>query len=237
MPGTLFLVPSALGDTAWTVYLPTETRDTACRLTRFLAENAKTARAELKRLGHPMPLRDIAIEQLPEKLSVADVERLLAPLVSGEDIGLMSEAGCPGVADPGALLARRAHELGITVKPLVGPSSLLLALMASGLEGQRFAFHGYLPAREPERGWRIAELEKESKRLDQTQFFIETPYRNRIMFDTLLAVLRPGTRLSVASDLTLPTETVATRTIIDWRRQPPPALDKRPTVFLLLSGR
>lgn len=235
-PGTLFLLPSALGDTAWQVYLPPETRDTASRLTCFVAENAKTARAELKRLGHPVPLREIAIEQIPEKPAHADLDRLLAPLAAGQDIGLMSEAGCPGVADPGALLARRAHERGFRVRPLVGPSSLLLALMASGLDGQRFAFHGYLPQKEPDRGRRIAELEKESRLQRQTQLFIETPYRNSAMFQALLSACRPETLLCIASNLTLPDEAVATRRIADWRRAPPPPLDKRPTVFLLLSA-
>ena len=236
MPGTLHLIPSSLGEIPWPTYLPTETRGAACRLNRFIVENAKTARAELKRLGHPLPLREIAIEQLPEKLSPADIERLLAPLAAGEDVGLMSEAGCPGVADPGALLVRRAHELAITVRPWVGPSSLLLALMASGLEGQRFAFHGYLPAREPERSKRIAELEKESGRLGQTQIFIEAPYRNDALFKALLAACRPQTRLCVATDLTLPSEAVAMRPVGEWRRQPVPLLDRRPTVFLLLSA-
>ena len=188
--GSLYLLPTALGNTAWQTYLPQETHDTASRLTHFIAENAKTARAELKRLGHPQPIRDLVIEQIPEKLPAAEIERLLTPLSAGHDVGLMSEAGCPGVADPGALLVRRAHALGLVVKPLVGPSSLLLALMASGLEGQRFAFHGYLPQREPERSHRIADLEKESHRQNQTQVFIETPYRNAALFAALLATCR-----------------------------------------------
>ncbi|MDK9725147.1 MAG: SAM-dependent methyltransferase [Sterolibacteriaceae bacterium MAG5] len=234
--GTLFLLPSALGDVAWQTYLPQETRDTACRLTHFIAENAKTARAEIKRLDHPTPLREIAIEQLPERLTLGDIDRLLTPLTEGHDLGLMSEAGCPGVADPGALLARRAHEREIRVKPLVGPSSLLLALMASGLDGQRFAFHGYLPQKEPERSRRIAELEKASLQHRQTQLFIETPYRNGALFQALLATCRPETLLCVASHLTQPDEAVATRRIAAWRRLPPPTLEKRPTVFLLLSA-
>ena len=234
--GVFYLLPSALGDVAWEAYLPQATREIACGLTHFIAENAKTTRAELKRVGHPRPLRELAIEQLPEKLTPTDVESLLAPLLAGHDVGLMSEAGCPGVADPGALLVRRAHELGIAVKPLVGPSSLLLALMASGLDGQRFAFHGYLPQREPERSKKIAELERESGRQNQTQLFIETPYRNTAMYEALLAACRPATLLCVAADLTLATEMVATRRVADWRKSPPPSLDKRPTVFLLLSA-
>ena len=235
MAGTLWLLPVALGDTPWDSVLPAASREATCRLTRFLAENAKTARAELKRIGHPVPLRELAIEQLPELLTAADIERLLAPLAEGHDVGLMSEAGCPAVADPGALLVRRAHELGCIVKPQVGPSSLLLALMASGLDGQRFAFHGYLPAREPERSRRIAELEKESAALHQTQIFIETPYRNHALFAALLLACRPKTLLCLATDLTLSSERTATRRIAAWKAASPPDLDKRPTVFLLLA--
>jgi len=235
MTATLYLIPVALGDAPWPHYLPQASRDIACGLRHFVVENAKSARAELKRLDHPLPLRELAIEQLPEKPSPADIDHLLAPLLAGQDLGVMSEAGCPGVADPGAMLVRRAHELGIAVQPLVGPSSLLLALMASGLDGQRFAFHGYLPAREPARSRRIAELERESQKNVQTQLFIETPYRNAALFDALLATCRPQTRLCVASDLSLPTETVATRHVADWRKTQRPAFDKRPTVFLLLG--
>jgi 16S rRNA (cytidine1402-2'-O)-methyltransferase len=234
--GTLFLIPVSLGDNPWQTYLPAASRDIACRLQHFVVENAKTARSELKRLEHPTPLRELAIEQLPEPLRPADIDRLLEPLRQGHDLGLMSEAGCPGVADPGALLVRRAHETGITVRPLVGPSSLLLALMASGLEGQRFAFHGYLPAREPERGKKIAELEKDSKRLGQTQLFIETPYRNQALFEALLTHGQPTTRLALATDLTTGSESIASHTIKEWRNQPAPSLDRRPTVFLLLSA-
>lgn len=237
MAGTFYLLPTQLGDTPWRTVLPDLSHETACRLVHFIAENAKTARASLKWLGHPVPLRELAIEQLPEPLLPADTERLLQPLLAGHDVGLMSEAGCPGVADPGALVVRRAHELGIAVRPLVGPSSLLLALMASGLDGQRFAFHGYLPQREPDRSRRIVELEKESRQKRQTQLFIETPYRNATLFDALLAACRPNTLLCVATDLTSPTERIATRSIAAWRR---PAgadfsLDRRPTVFLLLA--
>ena len=235
MSGTLWLLPVALGETPWENCLPAATREVACRLTRFVVENAKTARAELKRIGHPQPLRELGVEQLPATPTSADVERLLAPLLAGHDLGLMSEAGCPAVADPGALLVRRAHELGITVKPLVGPSSLLLALMASGLDGQRFAFHGYLPAREPERSRRIAELEGESARHRQTQIFIETPYRNHALFNALLSACRPQTRLCVATNLSLDSESIHTRRVADWKACAVPDLDKRPTVFLLLA--
>ncbi|MCK9284248.1 MAG: SAM-dependent methyltransferase [Rhodocyclaceae bacterium] len=236
MSGALYLIPVALGNLPWPDFLPQATRDVACRLSHFVVENAKTARAELKRLGHPIPLREIAVEQLPEQLTQTEIDRLLAPLQDGHDLGLMSEAGCPGVADPGALLVRRAHELGISVRPLVGPSSLLLALMASGLDGQRFAFHGYLPAREPERGKKIGELEKDSRRLQQTQIFIETPYRNAALFHALLGACQTGTRLCVATDLTLPGQFIATHTVAIWKKKPPPVLERRPTVFLLFSA-
>lgn len=237
MSGRLFLLPTGLGESAWPAVLPDDTRRITCSLRHFVVENAKTARAALKWVEHPVPLRELSIEQLPEPLRFQDIERLLAPLLAGQDIGLMSEAGCPGVADPGALLVRRAHQLGCAVKPLVGPSSLLLALMASGLDGQRFAFHGYLPQRDPERRQGILALEKESGQRQQTQLFIETPYRNAALFAALLEACRPDTLLCVASDLTLATETTATRRISEWRRRSAEAvLAGRPTVFLLLSA-
>jgi 16S rRNA (cytidine1402-2'-O)-methyltransferase len=235
MSATLYLIPVALGDVPWSLFLPAETREIAVKLQHFVVENAKTARAELKRLEHPTPLREVAIEQLPEKLNAPEIDRLLAPLLAGHNLGVLSEAGCPGVADPGALLVRRAHELGIRVKPLVGPSSLLLSLMASGLDGQQFAFHGYLPAREPDRSQRITALEKESRRLGQTQLFIETPYRNSALFQALLSTCQGSTRLCVATDLTLPEESIVTRTVAQWKKAPAPDLDKRPTVFLFLA--
>lgn len=237
MPGTLYLLPTQLGDTAWPVVLPAHSREIACLLKHFIVENAKTARASLKWLNHHTPIREISIEQLPEPLTHADIDRLLKPLHAGLDVGLMSEAGCPGVADPGALLVRRAHETGVVVRPLVGPSSLLLALMASGLDGQRFAFHGYLPARDPERSRRIGELETESRHKDQTQLFIETPYRNAALLDALLAICQPQTLLCLASNLTTPEEKIITRSIKIWRQSDKPDLNRRPTVFLLLNAR
>ena len=237
MAGTLYLLPVSLGDTPWDRYLPLHVRETACKLSRFIVENAKTARAELKRVGHPQPLRAVVIEEIPTKCDPASIDRLLMSLLQGIDMGLMSEAGCPAVADPGALIVRRAHELDIPVMPLVGPSSLLLGLMASGLDGQRFAFHGYLPAREPERSQRIIALEQESSRWGQTQLFIETPYRNKAMLDTLLKCCQPSTRLCIATDLTLPTQEIVSCRIEQWHARTLPQLDKRPTLFLLLSER
>ena len=238
--GTLYLLPVGLdspGDEpgAWEHWLPASTRATACRLQHYIVENAKTARASLKALGHPMPLRELDIRELPPQLDDAILDSLLEVALAGQDIGLMSEAGCPAVADPGALLVRAAHRKHIPVRPLVGPSSLLLSLMASGLDGQRFAFHGYLPARDPERSKAIQTLEKDSARLRQTQLFIETPYRNAALFQALLQHCQAKTHLCVASDLTLDSESIHTDSIAGWRKIAPPDLDKRPTVFLLLG--
>ena len=234
--GSLYLIPVSLGPAGTGLTTPADVAARACNLSYFVVENAKTARAELKRLDHPAPLRDLDIRELPEKPGAADLDALLTPLLAGQDAGLMSEAGCPAVADPGALLVRRAHEKGVKVVPLVGPSSLLLALMASGLNGQSFAFHGYLPVDEEARKRRIRELEAESARHARTQLFIETPYRNDRMFEALKATCDPETRLCVARDLTTADEWIATRRIADWKKAAAPDLSKRPTVFLLLAG-
>lgn len=234
--GSLYLIPVSLGPASTGLTTPADVAARACSLTYFVVENAKTARAELKRLEHPVQLRDLDIRELPEKPGSADLDALLAPLLAGQDAGLMSEAGCPAVADPGALLVRRAHEKGVKVVPLVGPSSLLLGLMASGLNGQSFAFHGYLPVDEETRKRRIRELEAESARHSRTQLFIETPYRNDRMFDALKSTCGPETRLCVARDLTTADEWIATRRIADWKKTATPELSKRPTVFLLLAG-
>lgn len=236
MAGTLYLIPASLGlDTASSLTTPADVANVARRLGYFVVENAKTARAELKRLEHPGPLRELDIRELPDKPGQAALDTLLGPLLEGTDAGLMSEAGCPAVADPGALLVRRAHERGIRVTPLVGPSSLLLALMASGLNGQSFAFHGYLPVDEAGRDRRIRELEAESARFARTQLFIETPYRNDRLFEALRQHCQPCTRLCVARDLTQGEEWIASRSIAEWRKAPAPDLARRPTVFLILA--
>ncbi len=234
--GALVLLPVALGDTSWQRFLPGEAQQRACAIAHFVVENAKTARAELKRIGHPLPLREMDIQVLPERDDAASLDALLAPARAGHDVGLMSEAGCPAVADPGARLVARAHALGIPVRPLVGPSSILLALMASGLNGQSFAFNGYLPVPDAERTTRIRQLEDESRRLARTQIFIETPYRNERLFDALLATCRPDTRLCVARDLTTDEEWIASRTVRAWRGEPKPELARRPALFLILAG-
>lgn len=201
-------------------------------LTIFVVENAKTARQWLKWYGHPSEMRQLTIVELRAVDGRKALAAYLTPLMEGKNIGVMSEAGCPGVADPGANLVREAHRLGIRVAPLVGPSSILLALMASGLNGQRFRFHGYLPVDRIERAKAIAALEQSSRRDRETQLFIETPYRNGAMIDTLMATCNSQTLLCMAADVTGENETIVTRTIGEWKKQLP-NLDKRPTVFLL----
>lgn len=219
MAGTLYLIPVPLGPVAPETCLPPDTLAVARRLDHFVVERAKTARAHLKAMGHPLPLQSIAMQELNEHTPASAIADLLAPLVAGHDLGLLSEAGCPAVADPGANLVRAAHAAGIAVVPLVGPSSILLALMASGLGGQRFAFHGYLPAKEPERSRSIQALEKAARRDQATQLFIETPYRAAALLDALAATLSPAMLVSVGADLGLPGQFIRTQRAQDWRGQ------------------
>jgi 16S rRNA (cytidine1402-2'-O)-methyltransferase len=235
MAGTLYLIPVPLGPTAPKDSLPANVLETIRPLTYFVVEEAKTARAFLKAAGTDTPLQALQIEELNEHTKADALDRLLAPLRAGNDIGLLSEAGCPAVADPGANLVALAQKENLRVVPLIGPSSLLLALMASGLNGQRFAFQGYLPAKEIERSKTIRDLETESRKRQQTQLFIETPYRNTAMFQSILQSCQPNTRLTVATDLTLASEYVVTKTIQQWKKQTPPEIERRPTVFLLLA--
>lgn len=248
MPGTLYLIPNTLGttehsDDALAHIIPEQVRQITARLDYFVAENAKTARAFLKLIAvkHPLakPLQEIAISELNVNTPAQDLAGLLQPLLAGRDAGLVSEAGVPAVADPGADLVRLAHQHGITVKPLVGPSSLLLAVMASGLNGQSFAFNGYLPTDAALRGKRLKELEQRSRVEKQTQLFIETPYRNAAMLEALVAHCQPGTLVCVATDLSLASETIATKTAAQWKSQlgagKAPDFHKKPTVFLLLA--
>jgi 16S rRNA (cytidine1402-2'-O)-methyltransferase len=222
----LFAIPTPLGASPQES-LPAPALDTIRTLRDFVVEDAKSARAFLGALG--MPVRELSI------IAIEEQRDLLAPLREGRSLGLLSEAGCPAIADPGATLVEAAQREGFRVVPLVGPSSITLALMASGLEGQRFAFCGYLPRDGAERAKRIRELEARSRRERETAIFIETPYRNDTLFAALLETCASATRLCVAADLTLPTESVRTRTVADWRRLRG-AIGKRPAVFLLLAG-
>ncbi len=231
---TLYLIPVALGADDVQAVLPGATLDVVRRLRAFIVEDAKSARRFLKAAAYPYPLQEVRFQILDEHTKAPELDALLAPLLAGEDRGLISEAGCPGVADPGEALVRRALDAGIEVTPLVGPCSLVLALMASGMNGQHFTFNGYLPVDKLQRALAIKTLESAAQ--DSTQIFIEAPYRSAALFQALLENCRPDTRVCVAADLTLHTEFVSTRTVGDWKKQPP-NLDRRPVVFLLYRGR
>ncbi|MFZ6844922.1 SAM-dependent methyltransferase [Undibacterium sp. RuTC16W] len=249
MSGTLYLIPNTLGcaedqqQTLLQSIIPDTVQQMSAGLTHFVVENAKTTRAYLKMLSqqHPLatPLQEIVMSELNVNTPVSALEGLLAPLLAGHDIGLISEAGVPAVADPGANLVRLAHQRGIKVRPLVGPSSLLLALMASGLNGQSFAFHGYLPTDAAQRTKRIKELEDRSRKEKQTQLLIETPYRNAAMLDALANSCHPGTLICVATDLSLSTEMINTSTAAEWKAKiqanKAPDFHKKPSVFLFLA--
>lgn len=238
MAGILYLIPTPLGESgnpdALSHVLPEETRRIAAGLTTFIVEQAKTARAFLKQLPSATPIQQLTLLELNEHTPASALDDLIAPLLAGIDVGLISEAGCPAVADPGANLVRLAHRHDIRVRPLTGPSSILLALMGSGLVGQRFAFHGYLPAKPDERANALRELERLARKDDAAQVFIETPYRNQAMLDTLLATCQADTLLTLACDLTLDSEYLITRAVSSWRKHPPD-IQKRPTVFLLYA--
>jgi 16S rRNA (cytidine1402-2'-O)-methyltransferase len=227
----LYAIPTPLGGTPQAV-LPAGVLQTVCALRDFVAENAKSARAFLSAAGAKP--REVAIVELNEHSDPSTVKDMLQPLREGRDLGLLSEAGCPAIADPGAALVEAAHREGFRVVRLVGPSSITLALMASGLEGQRFAFCGYLPRDARERAARIKELEQRSRKERETEIFIETPYRNEALMAALLQGCAPQTRLCVAADLTLETESVHTRTIAEWRSARE-TIGRRPAVFLLLG--
>ena len=229
MPGVLYAIPTPLGGTA-AAALPAPALEAVRTLRSFVVENAKTARAFLKEVEMPCRLQELNMSIVGE-----GTEGALRKLKGGESVGLLSEAGCPAIADPGAVLVAAAQDAGVRVVPLVGPSSVVLALMASGLEGQRFAFCGYLPRDAEDRRQRIRELELRSRRGRETQIFIETPYRNDAMLAALLETLPDRTLLCVATDLTLPSEEIRTRPVARWRAARP-AIGKRPTVFLLLSA-
>lgn len=233
--GTLYLIPVTLGDDAIGKALPPDVVAIAQRLETFVVENEKTARRFLGAIKPLKPVRELTLLTLNEHTTEKELPALLAPLLAGQDMGLMSEAGCPGIADPGAKLAALAHQKGIRVAPLVGPSSILLALMASGLDGQRFTFHGYLPSEKTARVQRLRELEQASRKQRETQIFIETPYRNQYLLEDILATCQGETRLCVARNISLETELIASRRIAEWKSATLPDLHKQPTVFLLLA--
>jgi len=233
--GTLFLIPVPLADEAaaksFTPYLV----DTINAVKEYIVENEKTARRFLKEAGLKTPQSELLIHDYGKHNRDSGLKDFFKGLLAGNDVGLMSEAGCPGIADPGADIVAEAHRKGIKVVPLVGPSSILLALMASGFNGQSFTFHGYIPIDKVERAKKIKELETAAEKNDQTQMFIETPFRNDSVLSEVLKTCKPQTRLCIACDITAPTEFIKTLTIAEWTKQVPD-LRKRPAIYLLFHA-
>jgi len=233
--GRLYLLPAPLSeDTPPQDVVPAPVLERIRALDRFVVENAKSARAWLAACGHPKPIREISMSELNEHTPAAEVPALLHPVLAGHDVGLLSEAGMPAIADPGAALVAAAHAKGVVVVPCVGPSSILLALAASGLDGQRFRFVGYLPADAAARRDALVELEKRSARDRETQVFIETPYRNDAMLAEIVKSCRPATRVAIAAELTSPRESVVMDTVAGWKRRAA-TIGKRTAIFLLLA--
>lgn len=233
--GTLYFIPVTMGADNVSLVLPSDVINIAQGIDEFIVENEKTARHFLGAIGHSKPIRDITLKPLNKHTNDKDIPKLLTTLITGKDVGLMSEAGCPGIADPGAKLAALAHRKGIRVAPLVGPSSILLSLMASGLNGQRFTFIGYLPSDKSERVQELKVLEQRSKAHNETQIFIETPFRNQHMLADILSHCKDDTLLCIACNITLAEEFIITKTIASWKQGKLPDLHKKPTVFLLLA--
>jgi 16S rRNA (cytidine1402-2'-O)-methyltransferase len=228
--GTLYLLPVGLGESNLEDVLPKRNLELIKTLTYFIAENAKEARAFLKQCGYP-EISKAEFSLVNQHVKTDELNSFLDPLLKGFNLGLMSDAGCPGIADPGAEVIKLAHKKGIKVVPLVGPSSIVLSIMASGFNGQNFAFNGYLPIDKIERSKRIKELEQLAAKFKQAQFFIETPYRNGTMFEDLLKTLQPTTSLLVATHVTLGDECILVKPISAWKKTETPDFYKKPTVF------
>lgn len=234
MTGTLYLLPVGLGDGDLSAVLPQKNFEIIRGLTWFIAENAKEARAFLKQCAYP-EIGRAQLSLINQHAKAEELRSFLEPLLQGHHMGLMSDAGCPGIADPGAEVIRIAHQKGIKVVPLVGPSSIVLSIMASGFNGQNFAFVGYLPIDKAERTKRLKDLELITVKQKQAQFFIETPYRNQPLFDDLLKTLNPSSKLLVATNITLGDESIQVKTIGAWKKAPAPDFHKKPTIFGIYS--
>jgi 16S rRNA (cytidine1402-2'-O)-methyltransferase len=232
MKGVLYLVPNTLGNPDTAATIPEGIRDVVRNIRLFIVEDLRNARRYLKSLDRKIVIDALTFFELNEHTSPREIPSFLEPVESGEDAAVISEAGVPGVADPGGALVRVAHEKGIRVVPLTGPSSVLLALMASGLNGQSFCFHGYLPVKKPERIRKIMEIEQDALRKGETQLFIEAPYRNDALLNDILETCHPSTLLCIAADITLKTEFIFTQPAGNWKKKKP-ALHKRPVLFLL----
>lgn len=234
MSGILHLIPSPLGDNDPKEVIPAPTLELLSTIRYFVVEELRTVRRYLSRAGLKGQIEGLMMYELNEHTKPEQVGEYIKILLEGHDVALISEAGLPAVADPGALLVKLAHENGIEVKPYVGPSSLMMALMASGLNGQCFAFAGYIPVKPDDRKAKIKTLEKTSLQLSQSQIMIETPYRNTQLFNDLLAVCAPATRICIAADITLPTQMIKTKSVAGWKKSLPD-IGKRPCVFILLA--
>lgn len=232
MKGQIYLIPTPLGEDALHT-IPPYVVEIIHRLDTFVVERAKTARHFIKATLPPYPLSSLTVLEIDENTQAVDFQEIEKILNSGKSIGVMSEAGCPGVADPGAIVVDWAHKKGFEVMPLVGPSSILLALMGSGFNGQSFQFHGYLSAKRGEIGKDLKRLEEIARRARQAQIFIETPYRNKALIETALSVLQPTTKFCIAADLTTPPQYIVTKTIAEWKKTTIPDFHKRPAIFLL----
>lgn len=228
----LFLIPNVLSEGDWQNVLPAQIHPILTHTKHFIVENIRTARRFMKQVNSEINIDECTFYELNKRTRSSEIPAFLKPLAQGFDVGIISEAGCPGIADPGADVVRMAHQKGFRVIPIVGPSSILLALMASGLNGQNFAFNGYLPVKPTERIKEIAALEKRIKINRQTQIFIETPYRNNHIINDLLKTCSPSTLLCIAANITGKDEFIATKTIQDWQMKVP-ELHKQPVIFLL----
>ncbi len=230
--GKLYLIPTPLGDDVLPT-IPQYVVDILQQLDFFIAERAKTARHFIKTTKPVKAFADLHFSELNKRTTLEEINQMLRPAEQGNDMGLLSEAGCPGVADPGAVIVEMAHQRGIEVVPLVGPSSILLALMGSGMNGQNFSFVGYLSAKKPDLAKDLKRLEQVANKQKQTQIFIETPYRNGQMIETALATLNAKTRFCIAADLTLSTEYILTKRVGEWKKITLPDLHKKPAIFLI----
>ena len=239
MEAALYLIPVTLGGDDVSRVLPGYNHDVVCSIKHFIVENIRSARRFLKLVDKSIDIDTLTFRELNEHTDLTSISHYLDPLEKqGESVGVISEAGCPAVADPGAAVVEMAQRKGLRVVPLVGPSSIIMAVMASGFSGQSFAFNGYLPVKDGERVSRLRKLEGRAWSEDQTQLFIEAPYRNMKMFSAILSACRGETRLCIAADLTLPTETVVSMSVEEWRRKAVKAgftIGKRPCVFLILA--
>jgi 16S rRNA (cytidine1402-2'-O)-methyltransferase len=234
--GKLYLIPTTLGDNEPLEVLPISIKGAIEKIDDYIAENEKTARHFIKKICPRKSQPGLQFQSLNKFTEPGSLKSFLNPCLDGRPVGILSEAGCPAIADPGAVIVRLAHEAGIQVVPLVGPSSVILALMASGMNGQSFAFNGYLPIESAARKKAIRHFEKISRENEQSQIFIETPYRNDTLLADLLKALSASTYLCVAADLTLPTEHISSKSVASWKEDPPLALHKRPAIFILQAG-